>query len=62
MNKCDIWRPEHELYVNFTGHEQTAQLINIPMQRITIRARPGDKVVWAQYKGPRLEEGSITVP
>ena len=62
MNTYDYWRPNDEKYFNFTGHEQTAQLLGIPMNRITIRAKPGDKIVWAQYKGPRLEEGSTTVP
>ena len=62
MNYHDLWRPRDEKYFNFTGHEQTAQLLGIPMNRITIRAKPGDKIVWAQYKGPRLEEGSTTVP
>ena len=62
MNTSDLYRRKDEVYVNFTGHEQTAQILQIPMNRITIRAKPGDKIVWAQYKGPRLEEGSITVP
>ena len=62
MNTPDIWRPKSEIYVNFIGHEQTAQLLGCEMHRITIRAKPGDKIIWAQYKGPRLEEGSITVP
>lgn len=62
MNTSDLYRRKDEVYVNFTGHEQTAQILQIPMNRITIRAKPGDKIVWAQYKGPRLEEGSTTVP
>lgn len=68
MHTYDYWRPKHELYVNFNGHEQNEKLLKklmnvyLPQNRITIRARPGDKVVWAQYKGPRLEEGMITVP
>lgn len=62
MTSYNKWRKTNERYINFVGHEQTAQLLGINMNRITIRAKPGDKIIWAQYQGPRLEEGSITVP
>ena len=49
-------------YVNFMGHEQTANKVDLPMERITVRAKPGDTIFWLQYNGPRLEEGATTVP
>lgn len=49
-------------HVNFMGHQSTADLCNMDMQRISIKAYPGDVIVWAQYDGPRLEEGSTTLP
>lgn len=49
-------------HVNFMGHESTAKMVDMEMQRISIKAYPGDTIVWAQYDGPRLEEGSTTLP
>lgn len=49
-------------HVNFMGHQSTASLVGMEMQRISVRVNPGDTVVWAQYSGPRLEEGSTTLP
>lgn len=49
-------------HVNFMGHQSTASMVNMDMQRISIKAYPGDTIIWAQYDGPRLEEGSTTLP
>lgn len=49
-------------YVNYMGHKSTADMVNMDMQRISIKAYPGDVIIWAQYDGPRLEEGSTTLP
>lgn len=48
--------------VNYMGHQSTADLCNMTMQRISIKVSPGDTIIWAQYDGPRLEEGSTTLP
>ena len=49
-------------HVNFMGHQSTADMVDMDMQRISIKAYPGDTIIWAQYDGPRLEEGSTTLP
>lgn len=48
--------------VNYMGHKSTADLCKMAMKRISIKVSPGDKIYWAQYDGPRLEEGSTTLP
>lgn len=49
-------------HINFMGHQSTAHMVDMDMQRISIKAYPGDTIIWAQYDGPRLEEGSTTLP
>jgi len=49
-------------HINFMGHQSTASMVGMEMKRISVKVNPGDTVVWAQYSGPRLEEGSTTLP
>ena len=56
------------------GHESTVAVINaaleaagydectIECKRSTIQVGPSEKVIVAQYKGPRLEEGTKVLP
>ena len=50
------------------GHADTAGLfeaelgIPVPCNRTTVRLVSGDRVVVGQYSGPRLPEGSTTLP
>jgi len=50
------------------GHASTAAVfadelgVPVPMNRTTVTLNPGDKLVFGQYRGPRLEEGVITLP
>ena len=71
-------RPTHETVVSAIGHADTARLISaalgidLPMQRKSVRlirerpcgSNPGqrDRVLVAQYVGPRLPEGATQLP
>ena len=50
------------------GHADTAALVSevlrveIPMVRATVTLKPGDDLLVAQYSGPRLPEGTKTLP
>lgn len=55
-------------YVSCVGHASTAAVLSgllgmdIPMNRASIKLAPGDLLVVAQYRGPRLEEGAVSLP
>ena len=50
------------------GHADTARVIGgllgreIPANRVTYKAQPGDVLYVAQYTGPRLPEGATQLP
>lgn len=50
------------------GHADTAALVSallgteVPMARVSTSLRPGDKLLIAQYNGPRLPEGATSLP
>jgi hypothetical protein len=54
--------------VSYVGHKDMASVISkqlnkeIPCHRINISLRPGDRVILAQYIGPRLPEGATLLP
>lgn len=49
-------------FVNYFGHEDVAKMVGLTQNRISIAAEPGDIVVFSQYRGPRLPEGTIELP
>ena len=49
-------------FVNYFGHKDVARMVGLEANRITISAKPGDIVVFSQYRGPRLPEGTIELP
>lgn len=49
-------------FVNYFGHEDVAHMVGLEPNRITIAAKPGDIIVFSQYRGPRLPEGAIELP
>lgn len=55
-------------FTSAIGHADTASVVSadlgleVPMNRATITLQPGDTLVVAQYKGPRLPEGSTQLP
>lgn len=50
------------------GHQDTAAVfgqtldIEVPCNRVSVVLRPGEQVVVGQYSGPRLTEGSMSLP
>ena len=44
------------------GHQDTANVLGVPMNRINVHLNPGDVAYIAQLQGGRLPEGSITLP
>ena len=44
------------------GHQDTANVLGVPMNRINVRLSDGDVAYVAQLQGGRLPEGSTTLP
>ena len=44
------------------GHQDTANVLGVPMNRISIKLAKGDIVYIAQLVGGRLPEGATTLP
>ena len=57
-----------ESVVSAIGHADTAALISgilgmdLPVNRVSIKLKRGDRLLVAQYIGPRLPEGATTLP
>lgn len=61
INKSGEW-------MSAIGHADTAHLVsvelgvNIPANRINVNLQSDDRVLVAQYNGPRLPEGTTELP
>lgn len=44
------------------GHQDTANVLGVPMNRANVKLEKGDSVIVAQLQGGRLPEGSTTLP
>lgn len=44
------------------GHQDTANVLGVPMNRINVHLGKGDTAYVAQLQGGRLPEGSTTLP
>lgn len=44
------------------GHQDTANILGVPMNRVNVTLNKGDIAFVAQLQGGRLPEGSITLP
>lgn len=59
-------RPERTLaagrYTSAVGHADSAALLGVPMNRITVKLNVGDWMYVAQRQGPRLPEGATVLP
>ena len=44
------------------GHQDTANVLGVPMNRINVKLQGGDTAYIAQLQGGRLPEGCITLP
>ena len=49
-------------YISCVGHADTAAVLGVPMNRISVTLKPGDTLYVAQLRGGRLPEGSTTLP
>lgn len=48
--------------VSAIGHQDTANVLGVPMNRINVHLEPEDVLYVAQLTGGRLPEGSTTLP
>lgn len=48
--------------VSAVGHQDTANVLGVPMNRINIHLEKGDTLYVAQLMGGRLPEGATTLP
>lgn len=44
------------------GHADTAAILGVPFNRVTLKLHKDDTLIVAQYDGPRLPEGTTTLP
>ena len=44
------------------GHQDTANVLGVPMNRVNVHLSEGDTAYVAQLQGGRLPEGSTTLP
>ncbi len=44
------------------GHQDTANVLGVPMNRVSVHLNKGDTAFVAQLQGGRLPEGSTTLP
>lgn len=49
-------------YQSVIGHQDTANVLGVPMNRISVSLQKGDELLVAQLTGGRLPEGSTTLP
>ena len=48
--------------VSAVGHQDTANVLGVPMNRVNVSLTKGDVAFVAQLQGGRLPEGSTTLP
>jgi hypothetical protein len=54
--------------ISIIGHDDMANVVSglldvgINANRVSVTLEPGDKLIVAQYTGPRLQEGAISLP
>ena len=48
--------------VSVVGHQDTANVLGVPMNRQNVSLEPGDVLFVAQLQGGRLPEGATTLP
>ena len=55
-------RPNLEGVMSYIGHQDTANVLGVPMNRAFYRYQKGDEIIIAQLVGGRLAEGTTTLP
>lgn len=62
------WYLERDGVESFVGHQDTAAILSdilgveVPVNRGNLQLKRGERMIVAQYKGPRLPEGAKTLP
>lgn len=51
-----------ENLISAIGHQDTANILGVPMNRINVHLSKGDVAYVAQLQGGRLPEGATTLP
>jgi hypothetical protein len=54
--------PDTSHMMSVVGHADTAAILGVAHNRVTLRLAAGDVLYVAQYEGPRLPEGATTLP
>lgn len=49
-------------YINYMGHQSTANLVGMNANRVSLQADYGSELIVVQYDGPRLNEGATELP
>lgn len=49
-------------WVSCVGHADTAAVLGVPMNRVSVTLQPGDVMYVAQLRGGRLPEGTTILP
>lgn len=60
LTPCEA--PSTDGMVSCVGHADTAAVLGVPMNRISVTLQAGDVLYVAQLRGGRLPEGSTTLP
>lgn len=59
----EIDRPENlQELTSVIGHADTANVLGVKMNRVSVHLSKGDKAIIAQLVGGRLPEGATTLP
>ena len=61
VSRDEVFSTGHRL-VSAIGHQDTANVLGVEMNRINITLKKGDVAFVAQLQGGRLPEGSTTLP
>lgn len=74
MIPMDLWRegyqpkvslvdqPDLSVLTSIVGHPDTAKVLGVDTNRVSVSLQPGDVLYVAQLMGGRLPEGSTTLP
>jgi hypothetical protein len=60
-SEVEQWKNNPEA-ISAVGHPDTAKVMGVSFNRISLSLKSGDLVLVGQYKGPRLPEGATTLP
>lgn len=58
----DEFRAQYDTATSVIGHADTAAVLALPCNRVSIKLHGGDVLYVAQLQGGRLPEGSTTLP